>query len=126
MLRITYINGFVQNINVDGSFFVNTIAEKNGKKSICTPMEKAEGLAFDLSYVRQSGVSKFELFEDEFDEGKIRIFAPVREKENIYAYLLKTAEYKAERKILRNKFKNVPFTSVWRSVDAVSVPGLED
>lgn len=110
MLVITYINGDQQLINVTGDFFDVTLAEKNGKKVMLTPMEKAEGLALDLTYARRSGLSRFELFVDEFDEGKIRVFAPVKEKENLYAYLVKTEEYKKERKLLRNKWKKVPFT----------------
>lgn len=116
MLKITYINGDVQNINVTGEFFTVTLGEKNGKPYKFTPMEKAEDLAIDLTYARRSGLSKFELFEDEFDEGRIKVFAPVREKENVYAYLMKTDEYKKEKKILRKKWKNVPFKGKWNSL----------
>ena len=110
MLKITYTDGTVQNINVTGDFFTVTLAEKNGKKVNVTPLEKAEGLAIDLSFVRQIPLHKFELITGQEEGDKVRYFNPMRETENVYAYLVKTTEYKQERKLLRNQFKRIPFT----------------
>jgi hypothetical protein len=107
MIKITYIDGSVQNINVDGSFFAITLAEKNGRKIKLTPMDKAEDIAVDLSYVRRRGLNKVELFENPDDAGKIKVFAPLRESDK--QYYPKSLNYITEVNLLRKKFKNVPF-----------------
>lgn len=81
MLKITYTNGDVQNVNVTGDFFAITLAPKNGKPVKISPIEKAEDFAFDLAAARGGEVSSVSLFYPGSKDPKVRIFNPEYEKE---------------------------------------------
>lgn len=117
MIKITYLNGNVQNINVDGSFY-STVVEKrvNGrwKQVKLDPpewrkhiMEHAESIAHDCSqsYNRGCPVLSIELFTPNPQENAIKHFNP----SPVVNEYPKDAGYKKEQKIYRKMFKNTPF-----------------
>lgn len=92
MLKITYTNGNVQNINVTGDFFTVTLAPKNGKQIKLSPIEKAEDLAFDLATQRSLSkeghqsrpplsVAHIELLYPGSPDPKVKVFNPIDEPE---------------------------------------------
>jgi hypothetical protein len=81
MLKITYTNGDVQNINVTGDFFAITLAPKNGKPVKISPIEKAEDFSFDLAAARGGEVSSVSLFYPGSKDPKVRVFKPEDERE---------------------------------------------
>lgn len=81
MLKITYTNGDVQNINVTGDFFAITLAPKNGKPTKISPIEKAEDIASDTAAARGSEVANIALWYPGSKDPKTRVFLPVNEKE---------------------------------------------
>jgi hypothetical protein len=81
MLKITYTNGDIQNVNVTGDFFALTLAPKNGKPVKVSPIEKAENWSSDLAAARRTEVSSIALFYPGSKEPKLKVFKPVDERE---------------------------------------------
>lgn len=82
MVKITYTNGDVQHVNVTADFFTITVAEKNGNKNYkVTPLEKAEGMGLDFAQLRGAKLASIQLFYPGNKQPKVKVFAPVDEKE---------------------------------------------
>lgn len=112
MLKITYINGDVQNINVTGDFFAITLAPKNGKPTKISPIEKAEDLAFDLAITRNSEVSAVELLYPGSDKPKVKHFKPVDEKE-VEEKAIPTLAFIKEMKKYKKEWRNKKHQQRW-------------
>ena len=83
MLKITYTNGDVQNINVTGDFFTITLVPSNGKPIKLSPTQKAEAFAFDLAEARNTQVASIEIFYPDQPESKIKHFRLLDDREKI-------------------------------------------
>jgi len=81
MLKITYTNGDVQNVNVTGDFFTITLVPSNGKPIKLTPTQKAEAFAFDMADQRKTQVSSIEIFFPEHPEPKVKHYRLVDDRE---------------------------------------------
>lgn len=109
MLQITYINGDIQNINVDGTFYSVSLALKNGKQNKLLPIDKGESFARDLAERRGTPLHKVILLDPETkDILHKRMIEPLSIRE--YDYVEPTPGYLKEKKLLRKKFKNQKFT----------------
>lgn len=112
MLKITYTNGDVQNINVTGDFFAITLAPKNGKPVKISPIEKAEDLAFDLAAARYGEVSSVSLFYPGSKDPKVRIFKPEDERE-VEEQAIATPSFIKELKAYKREWKNKKHQQRW-------------
>jgi hypothetical protein len=114
MLKITYTNGDVQNINVTGDFFSITLAPKNGKPVKISPIEKAEDFAFDLADQTGREVSSVSLHYPGGREPKVRLFRPEYEREPVEK-AEDTPQFLRELKAMKKawKLKN-PLITKWK------------
>ena len=106
MIKITYINGDVQSVNVDDSFFTTSVAPKNGKKTWLTPAQKAIELASECSRLNKLDLSQIEIVYPNGKEPSVMKFREVEAKECIQ----QTGSFDIKKKF-RNMFKNVSFTA---------------
>lgn len=113
MLKITYTNGDIQNINVTGDFFAITLAPKNGKPVKISPIEKAEDFAFDLAAARGGEVSSVSLSYPGSKEPKTRIFKPEDEKE-VEEKATPTPSYIKELKALKREWRYKKHQQIWK------------
>lgn len=107
MIKITYINGDLQKINVDREFFTLTLAPKKGKMTSMTPTEKATDLAFDLAVIRSSEVHRVEVFFPDNPDPRKKVFKQLID--TFSPRLVKDAKYKKTVKAWKKMFKNIPF-----------------
>lgn len=118
MLKITYTNGDVQNINVTGDFFAITLAPKNGKPVKISPIEKAEDFAFDLAAARGGEVSSVALSYPGSKDPKIKVFNPEDEREieeKLVASKSFIKELKASKKAAKLQWKQKKYQRwVWQ------------
>lgn len=113
MLKITYTNGDIQNINVTGDFFAITLAPKNGKPVKISPIEKAEEFAFDLADARGGLVSSVAVFYPGSKDPKMKVFRPVDEKE-VEEKAESTPAFIKELKAVKREWKHKRHQQIWK------------
>ncbi len=111
MIQIKYINGVNQIVNVDGSFYVVSLVQKNGKPVKMSAIDKAVDLAHDLGITRGTEVSEVRLTHEFTDRVDKRFFKPVLE---VYPQERQHITVRDEKKRYRKLFKNVPFVDKWK------------
>jgi hypothetical protein len=106
MLKITFINGDVQNIAVTGDFFTITpVTDSKGKPTKLTPTQKAEALAFDLADAKKTQVAYIDLFYPDQTEPKSKFFRHVDDRDRLETGK-PTPSYLKELKALKKEHRH--------------------